>query len=150
MEIGMSLACFYPLEPEKAVAKARALGIKTCEIFLNTFSELEDDYLHMLKERCDGAGLRVYSIHPFTSAIENYFFFSPYPRRVQDASELYRRYAEAARLLGASVVNIHGDRGMGLERFDDYLDCVAPLRKLQDQTGIFFALENVFYNSEAF
>lgn len=147
MEIGMSLACFYPLEPEKAVAIARDLGIKTCEIFLNTFSELEEGYLLDLRKKCDEAGLSVYSIHPFTSAIENYFFFSPYPRRIADAKELYRCYARAAKILGASVINIHGDRGLGLERFEDYLNCLAPLRQLQEETGIIYALENVFYNS---
>lgn len=147
MEIGMSLACFYPLEPEFAVDQAKSLGMKTCEIFLNTFSELEENYLIELRKKCDNANLSVHSIHPFTSAIENYFFFSPYPRRIQDARELYFRYADAAKILGAKVINIHGDRGMGLERFDDYLECISPLRSLQDKTGIIYAMENVFYNS---
>ena len=147
MKIGMSLACFYPREPENVVSTAAELGIDQCEVFLNTFSELEPRYLHSLRETCDQAGIRVYSVHPFTSAIENYFFFSPYPRRIADAKELYRRYAVAAEILGAGIVNIHGDRGLGLENYDQYVDCLKPLLALQDETGIIFSLENVFYNS---
>lgn len=147
MEIGMSLACFYPLEPEKVIPIARQLGIGTCEIFLNTFSELEEAYLYDLRKACDEAHLKVYSIHPFTSAIENYFFFSPYPRRIEDAVLFYERYANAAKILGASVVNIHGDRGIGLEDLEKYLECAKPLRILQEKTGIIYSFENVFYNS---
>ncbi len=147
MQVGMSLACFYPLEPEKAVSKAALIGIDVCEIFLNTWSELDEEYLHALKNTCDHYGIRVRSIHPFTSFLENYLFFSPYPRRVEDAVKLYRQYANAAKILGAEVISIHGDRGIGLENLDAYIQCAAPLLKMQDETGIAFAMENVYYNS---
>ena len=147
MEVGISLACFYPLEPEKAVKEAQKLGVRICEIFLNTYCELEIPYLKELRKACNAAGLKVYSIHPFTSAIENYLFFSPYPRRIADAKAFYARYAEAADILGASVVNIHADRGMGLESPDLFASCFQPLLDLQNKTGIIYALENIFYNS---
>lgn len=147
MEIGMSLGCFYPMGPEQAAPLAAALGVRTCEIFLNTYSELDPRYLADLRGVCDQAGLRVRSIHPFTSALENYLFFSPYPRRIADAKAFYRRYAEAAHILGASVINIHGDRGVGLESLDTYVSCLAPLMQLQEETGVAYALENVFYSS---
>lgn len=147
MQVGMSLACFYPLEPEKAVSKAAEIGVDVCEIFLNTWSELDRTYLSALREACDQSGIRVYSIHPFTSALENYLFFSPYPRRIADAKELYRQYASAAKILGAEVVSIHGDRGLGLADLDAYAQCIVPLMQLQEETGISYALENVFYNS---
>lgn len=147
MEIGMSLACFYPMEPERAVEEAAALGIRVCEVFLNTCSELNDTYLHSLRASCDRHDIRVYSVHPFTSFLENYLFFSPYPRRVADATEFYRRYAEAAKILGAKVVNIHGDRGIGLESVSQYAELIKPLLSLQDQTGIVYSMENVYYNS---
>lgn len=147
MEIGMSLACFYPMVPEDVIPKAAALEVKVCEIFLNTFSELKMSYINDLRKACDEQGIRVHSIHPFTSSMENYFFFSPYQRRIEDAVELYRGYANAAKALGASVVNIHGDRGLGLEDFENYVNCLEPLRRLQDETGIVFSLENVYFNS---
>ena len=122
MEIGMSLACFYPMEPEFVIPKAAALDVKICEIFLNTFSELDDAYIADLRRSCDEHGIRVHSIHPFTSSMENYFFFSPYPRRIADAEKFYRHYANVAKALGATVVNIHGDRGLGLEDFESYVN----------------------------
>ncbi len=147
MDVGMSLACFYPLEPEKAALQAADLNVRVCEIFLNTISELEDAYLYSLREICDQHNIRVHSIHPFTSFLENYMFFAPYPRRIADSEQLYERYAKAAKILGATVVNIHGDRGVGLNDIDHYEKCVAPLMRLQQKTGVIFALENVFYNS---
>ncbi len=147
MEVGMSLACFYPLEPEKALVEAAALNIRTCEVFLNTYSEMDEGYLRTLRNACDSQGIRVYSVHPFTSFLENYLFFSPYPRRIADATEFYRGYANAAKILGAEVINIHGDRGIGLESVDRYAQMIVPLLKLQEETGIVFAMENVFYNS---
>ncbi len=147
MDIGMSLACFYPLEPENAVPEAAGLNVRVCEIFLNTISELEEPYLYSLRELCDQHNIRVHSIHPFTSFLENYMFFAPYPRRIADSERLYERYAKAAKILGATVVNIHGDRGVGLTDIDHYVKCVIPLMRLQQKTGVIYALENVFYNS---
>ncbi len=147
MEVGMSLACFYPQEPEAAVEEAAALNIPVCEVFLNTISELEEEYLHSLRAKCDQYGIKIYSIHPFTSFLENYMFFSPYPRRIKDSTEFYRRYADAAKILGAKVINIHGDRGIGLESLDDYVNCITPLMRLQEETGIVYSMENVFFNS---
>lgn len=147
MKIGMSLACFYPMEPELAVEQAAALNMDVCEVFLNTVSELDEHYLQALREKCDRYGLRVYSVHPFTSFLENYMFFSPYPRRIADSEMFYRRYAEAAKILGAEVINIHGDRGIGLENIESYVNCIAPLLRLQEQTGIVYSMENVFFNS---
>lgn len=147
MDIGMSLACFYPLEPEKAALEAAAMDVRICEVFLNTISELDESYLRSLREICDRHGMKVHSVHPFTSFLENYMFFAPYPRRIADSEQLYERYAIAAKILGASVVNIHGDRGVGLDDIEHYVSCVAPLMRLQEKTGIVYALENVFYNS---
>ena len=147
MDVGMSLACYYPLEPENAALEAAKLNVRVCEVFLNTISELEVSYLYSLREICDRHNIKVHSIHPFTSFLENYMFFAPYPRRIADAEQLYERYADAAKILGATVVNIHGDRGVGLNDIEHYVKCVEPLIRLQQKTGVTFALENVFYNS---
>ena len=140
MEIGMSLGCFYPMEPEYAVLEAAKLNIGVCEVFLNTVSELDEAYLHTVREACDQNHIRIHSVHPFTSFLENYMFFSPYPRRIADAEEFYQKYADAAKILGAKVVNIHGDRGMGLESIENYVNCAAPLMRLQNKTGILFSM----------
>ena len=147
MKFGASLACLYPMEPEKALIELSSAGIDVCEIFLNTYSELSPEYLHDLRALCDRFGMEVYSIHPFTSALEHYMFFSPYPRRIKDSFEFYSKYADAAKILGAKVINIHGDRGVKKEGISFYIECISPFRMVQDKTGVTFAMENVFYNS---
>ena len=147
MKIGASLACLYPLEPEKALIEMASIGVDTCEVFLNTYSELSAEFLHMLRELCDQNGVSVHSVHPFTSALEHYMFFSPYQRRINDSYEFYLKYAEAAKILGASVINIHGDRGIKNGDVSFYKECIAPFRRIQERTGIVCAMENVFYNS---
>ena len=45
------------------------------------------------------------------------------------------------------MINVHGDRGMGLKDLDKYIKCYDPLLKLGDKYGVVFSSENVFYNS---
>ena len=147
MKIGMSLACFYPEHPEDAIDRACDLGVDIAELFLNTVSELEDEYINDFIKKCDRRGLEIYSIHPFTSALENYMFFSPYDRRINDSIKFYERYCDVAMRLGAKVINIHGDRGIGLKDPEKYFECILPLAELSDKTGITMSFENVFFNS---
>ncbi len=147
MEIGLSLASFYPQHPEKTVELAKELGFDICELFINTFSELDSDYIKEFGRKCRKAGLRVYSVHPFTSAIENYMFFSIYDRRVSDACKLYAKYCEAAEYLGAEVINMHGDRGLAVSDIDQYIECLKPIYELSQTYGVCIAHENVFFNS---
>ena len=50
MRIGASTACLYPMETEKAVATLIENGFRIIEIFFNSFSELELEYLEKLNE----------------------------------------------------------------------------------------------------
>lgn len=50
MRIGASTACLYPMETEKAVATLIENGFRIIEIFFNSFSELEPEYLEKLNE----------------------------------------------------------------------------------------------------
>ena len=43
MDIGLSSACFYPLETEKSIIRACETGAKTIEIFMNADSEFQPD-----------------------------------------------------------------------------------------------------------
>ena len=45
MNIGVSSACFYPLETEKSIEEIGKLGIKTSEIFFNSPMELKSPIL---------------------------------------------------------------------------------------------------------
>ena len=147
MKIGISLACFYPEHPEDVIKKVCDAGFDIAELFINTESELSLDYIKLIYKNCQKHGLEIYSVHPFTAAIENYMFFSPYDRRIEDAKKFYSRYCDAAKYLGAKVINLHGDRGVGLKNIDFYIDCLKPFAEISDNTGVTFCHENVFFNS---
>lgn len=45
MDIGVSTACLYPLETEKALYELAERGVKNVEIFVNSIDELEGQVL---------------------------------------------------------------------------------------------------------
>lgn len=147
MKVGISLACFYPEHPEEVVSKVSGLGFDLFELFVNTYSELDVSFIKKISKLCEKYDSHIYSLHPFTSALENYMFFSPYDRRIEDSKKLYEKYFEAADYLGAKVINIHGDRGIGLNNFDLYVECLKPLMELSEKYDIIASHENVFFNS---
>ncbi|MEG2571269.1 MAG: sugar phosphate isomerase/epimerase, partial [Clostridia bacterium] len=89
MVAGISSATFYPLETEKAVDLAISLGFKDMEIFINSECEFDEDYIRKLRVKLDESGVRVRSLHPYTSAIEALYFFTQYSRRAVDAIKIY-------------------------------------------------------------
>lgn len=147
MKVGISLACFYPEHPEDVIDRVCDCGFEIAEFFLNTVSELDKDYISFFSKKCDKRGLEIYSIHPFTSALENYMFFSPYDRRVKDSIEFYSKYCDVAKMLGAKIINIHGDRGLGLSDPKKYFECLKPLMELSYKKDVVLSHENVFFNS---
>lgn len=147
MQIGISLACFYPEHPEQTLAKLDSLNTKVTEFFVNTVSELQPAFLEQMASLAAERGIQIYSLHPFTSAIENYLFFSPYDRRMADAADFYERYFAAAEFLGARVVQMHGDKGGGKLDLDTYAFGIEEITKRAARHGIILAQENVFYNS---
>ncbi len=108
METGASSACFYPLETERSLLHIAELGFNHCEIFFNAYSELRPAFIKELKTIKDAHGINVVSLHPYASFSEGYDFFSAYKRRFGDAMENYKRYFEAANILGAKYIVMHG------------------------------------------
>ena len=145
MRSGISTACLYPLEPENALPVLTGMGFRIFEIFINTFSELKTEYLAGLKKIIDDSGSSVKSIHPFTSGFESFLLFSDYERRFQDGLELYKRYFDAANLLGAKILVLHGQRAEKQSRISEqeYFEHYARLFALGQTFGITVAQENV-------
>ena len=94
MEIGVSTACFYPEETERALRRCGEMGVRCTEIFFNAPSELDGAFLRELVQIREAYGIRVAAVHPFTSRIEPYLLFSGYERRYRDGLDFYRVIAD--------------------------------------------------------
>lgn len=143
MQYGISTASFYPMLTEDAMALFAQRQIPYCEVFFDTLSELSHDYVRVLRETADKGGVRVLSVHPFTSAFEPFMLFTAYERRFQDGIEWHKRYFDAMNLLGASIFVFHGDRKQGFLPDVEYYERFAILRDLGKRFGITVAQENV-------
>lgn len=75
MRLGVSTACLYPDLLEHSLDLLIEQGFKLFEVFVNTFSELQPEYLDDLHARVQKAGAEICSLHPFTSAFEVTLFF---------------------------------------------------------------------------
>lgn len=108
MNVGISTACLYPLETEKALEQLIARGFSRFEVFLNSFSELGEPVrgrLLELSKECE-----IVSLHPFTAGFESVFFFGDYTRRVDDGIEMYKPFFQLTAELGGRYVVFHGAR----------------------------------------
>lgn len=145
MSIGISTACLYPMYTEKALDTLLGQGFRLFEIFFNTLSELEPEFVSHLGNMLEQKGAVLKSIHPFTSGFESYLLFSNYERRFEDGIKFYNRYFETAARLGARILVLHGDRSLeksGLTEIQ-YFDRFAQLSQRARQYGITLAQENV-------
>lgn len=144
MEVGISTGSFYPMEPEKAIVQVSKTNAKTIEIFFNCEYELSKEYLLNLKKMIDYYGLKVFSVHPYTSGYEPYLLFSNYKRRTRESIEKYCRYFDACNVLGGKIVNLHGDKLQKKLLIDEeYCQVYYELRTLGKKQGVIFSQENV-------
>ncbi len=143
MEAGISTACFYPEYVEDAVSFLAENGAKNIEIFINSDSELKKDFIYGIKEKIDGFGIKVVSLHPFTCGIEPMMFFTPYERRLYDILEYYKKYFEAMNILGAKIFVFHGNKPQNHFEDERYFERFAKLFETGKEFGIVVAQENV-------
>jgi len=118
---GISSACFYPMLTEDAFdVICDKLKYKVCELFLNTQSETEIDFLKYIKSKADDNGIKIAAIHPYFSGYEPMLFFTDYKRRTYESIKLYDMFFSAAQFLGADYVIFHG---LGPRNFKEPYDC---------------------------
>ena len=141
--LGLSTACYYPLTTELALEKTIQTGVKCCEVFFNSTTELERPFLTVLKDQTSRSGITIRSIHPFSSFAESFFLFSAYERRFRDTLDAYDRFFEAARYLGASIVVIHGIKKPGEINDEEYFERFAKLSERGAMSGLRVCQENV-------
>ena len=142
-KVGISTGCYYPRLTEDIIKDISETGVSVIELFINTHSEMSDGYIKELLKKTDHYGLRVGSVHPFSSFAESYLFFSNYPRRLQDGIDIYERFFEICNILGANIVNFHGMRIDFNASFERYCEGYALLFERAKKTGIIFSQENV-------
>ncbi len=145
MDIGASTSCFYPLETEKALGKIIDLGFNKTEVFFNTISEIQDGFAKKMRKQADDGGVKVLSVHPFSSNLENNCIFGEYQRRYDDFIDMYRQHCHAGAVLGADVLVIHGAYAQ-LKRplpEEHYFERFASLIEIGKQEGITVCQENV-------
>jgi len=141
--IGISTSCFYPMETERVLEKEIALGFRTYEVFFNSPSELEESFVRGLKKQADAAKGKIVSLHPFTSGYESYLLFSQYRRRFKDGLLMYDGYFRAAKLLGADILVIHGEKNRPFFSDEEYLERFRILAERGKRFGVRVAQENV-------
>lgn len=146
IEFGVSSACFYPLETEKSLELTGKYGFKNVELFLNSHSEIEDDFVEKLIETKEKYGLNIVSVHPFASFAESFYLFSNYDRRYADILPLYDRLFEVTAKLGASFFVFHGAKIPGTISDDEYCRRFSHLIKMGKKYGIQVCHENVVHH----
>ena len=157
MNVGISTASiFNKAMVEDIPAMLSPLGCREIEVFLNTFSEYKPDFVRMLRERIDGEGLSVYSVHPMNSQYEAQLF-SIHPRQKADAFSVYRDALRAGSILGAKRYVMHGSPHLGGTAKNLEMERIAPvfyeLMDVAEEYGITLCLENVswcFFHSPSF
>ncbi len=144
--IGVSSACFYPVETEKALETAGECGFHTVELFLNSHSELEDSFIDELLSIKDKYNLDIVSVHPFASFAESFYLFSNYERRYIDILPLYDRLFEVTAKLGAYIFVFHGAKIPGSISDEEYCRRFAHLIEMGKKYGVRVCQENVVHH----
>lgn len=151
MDIGLSSACFYPLETEKSIIRAGETGAKTIEIFMNADSEFELEFVHNMAQICKSYGMRVASVHTMGSFTESFHLFSSYKRRFIEAKDTsFKRHFDVMQLLGAEILVMHGIKKPGSISDEEYFDRFGELTRMGKAEGLKICQENVVhYRSES-
>jgi sugar phosphate isomerase/epimerase len=145
MEIGISSASFYPnINTENSISFMSNLGFKSGEIFLNSPSEYEEDFIKKILEEKLKYNFKIHSIHCLSSAFEPYLF-DDYKRRRDDMLLYFKKICKAAKILGAKYYTFHGMRWKNIDDLNSkfVLEMYDKLTYLSMEQGIKLAQENV-------
>lgn len=145
-QIGVSSACYYPLETEKSLAKAGEYGFKNIELFLNSPSELDDSFVNELLNIRDKYEMNIISVHPFQSFAESFYLFSNYERRWHDILPLYDRMFKVTSTVGADIFVFHGAKIPGSIDDEEYCKRFHHLIKMGAEYGVRVCHENVVHH----
>lgn len=143
MSIGVSSSCLYPMPPCDSLEILGRLGVKVCEVFINSPSELTVSYAQKLNKIKNEYGMDILSLHPFTSFAETTMLFSEYKQRFFDMLEYYKTGFETAATLGAEIFVIHGSKLPAKITNEEYFERFATMIEEGKKFGITVTPENV-------
>lgn len=147
-KVGISTACFYPENTFVSLCNVMRTGVPVAEVFMNSLEELEPSNLKRFTDEASAHGAEIVSFHPYTSAFESLLFFSEYKLRLNDGIELYKRFFEAARILGAKYFVFHGEKNAptfsrSLSSREHICEVYGRLIEAARNEGLTFTQENV-------
>lgn len=145
MNVGLSSACFYPeVLTENSIKLIRNIGFSSGEIFLNSVSEYEEEFINGLNREKEKYSFNVNSVHSFSPTFEP-FLFELYSRRRQDMLKLFKKVCAAARILGAKYYTFHGLRKTDFDSLNKnhIIDVYNELLYNALEEGVVLAQENV-------
>lgn len=143
MAFGISTSCLYPLSTEKSLEELGRMGVKTCEVFLNSISETTPEFAKILNKTKNEYGMDIVSVHPFSSFSETYMLFGEYERRYLDVVDFYKKCFEVTGLAGAHISVIHGSLRPGKISHDEYFERFQKLVEAGREFGVEVCQENV-------
>ena len=143
MKLGISTACYYPLETEKALVAVGESEAGTAEIFFNAASELEPSFIKELMRIREYYGILITSVHPAMSFADSFMIYSAYERRLKEGLDMYRRYGEIASLLGAKYIIMHGGKPNGVLNEEEYCERFYMTSCAAAESGAVVLQENV-------
>lgn len=142
-EIGISTSCFYPLETEKSLEKVCVLGFKTVEMFINSYSELDEPFVSTYKRYVNDYNLNLVSIHTTASLADGYNYFSDYYRRFEESVEVFKKYIMLANELNSEFIVMHGMKKTMRASDEVYFERFGKLTEIAKQNGVSLLQENV-------
>jgi len=143
MTPGISTACLYPLYTEEAFKLFAEHGVEAVEVFANCAEEISPAYINNLRLAAVEYGVKILSLHPYTCSMEPMYFFTEYRRRFFEGMEVYKRYYEAANMLGANAVVFHGGTFEYGISYDEYFERFGRLLDDSISHGSMLCHENV-------
>lgn len=147
IEIGISSASFFlKAETEDSFDIFRSMGCNVSEIFLNTFSEYEDDFTKLLSER--KGNVNVHSIHTLNNHFEPELF-NMSPRTRGDAENILRKVLRGGQRLGAKYYTFHGQARLKSKPYNFNRESFGirceEINNICNEYGINLSYENVHW-----
>lgn len=152
MQTGISTASlFMRQDNEEAVRTIAGLGVKTCEVFLESFCEYTREFGELIAK--NKGDLSVNSVHVYTMTIETQLF-SENKRTFGDALYFLDRAMDAANAFGAKYYTFHGtarykkaSRSGLYDNFDRIATSIERAREVCKKHDIALSLETVEWST---